>query len=157
MVNRLVSSVVSAAFLLTLGFPQHLFADSVEKAIRTTEIFANAIFAAVGSVTNDVTDDTVEADSSAVSLLVRYNPAVRLLGISDPLGGISSRPGSKLEVKAFADALKGMTTQQIDGNNLFTVVPLPFLDGCEVCHENFADDFNEGDPVGAVSVSVQIE
>ena len=155
MLKRLVSFATVGSFLLTLGLSQNLLADEAE-AMRTTNTLANAALAAVGDITANVTLATVEADSAAVSLLVGSNNAARLLGEFEPLGGNNSKPHGNFEINALADALNGMTTQEVDGNTLRTVVPLTFSPGCGVCHTNYAVEFNVGDVVGAASFKVSI-
>lgn len=86
MLKHSISFVTLTSLLLTLGFSQSLSADQTE-AEETTATLISAVVAAVVDITQNVTNDSVAADSMAVSLLVGNHDSVRLIGELEPLGG----------------------------------------------------------------------
>ncbi len=158
-------------FLRVLGFvacwapmTQVALADSpgddphaVEVAQQATDSLINALLAAVLDVTNRTTPETVVPESQVISLLLaNKKKAYRLLdGTGNPINNKNKAKG-KFEKDALEAAMMGETTQEVVGNKLRTVVPLPYaVANCGTCHE-YEPEFAEGDYVGAISLRVQL-
>lgn len=132
-------------------------ADAVETAQEATDSLISALLAAVVDVTTRTTPETVVPESQVISLLLANSKkAYRLLdGTGDPIRN-RNRPKGKFERDALEAALLGETTQEVKGNKLRTVIPLPFAaENCALCHANYLD-YEVGDIIGAITLRVPL-
>lgn len=153
---------VVMVILLTLGVTKGLRSNSggldEEGAKRATDSLASALLSAVGNITANVTPETFEADSLAVSLLLPgCQDTYRLIdGTGNPLDP-GNVPVDSFEKKALKEALKGKTTQEVENGFLRTVVPLTFSsENCAVCHLNYFE-FELDEIIGAAAFKVPVE
>ena len=166
--NRWPFTFRAKKFLQVLGFAaccipmaQATQADedphAVEVAQQATDSLISAVLAAVLDVTNRTTPETIVPESQVISLLLANSKkAYRLLdGTGDPINKKNKAKG-KFEKDALEAAKMGETTQEVIGNKLRTVIPLPYaVANCGICHD-YDPEFVEGDIVGAVSLRVRL-
>ena len=152
MLKRLKLSVVVTALLLTLGWNHRLFADEEIAA----QALADAIIAGVVSITINVTQNTIDEYSAAVTELIESNN-VRLISIRPEALGNNNKPRGKTEKDLLDMALASeMTEMDYDGNTFTMVIPLDNNDACAICHTDFLAQ-PPGTFIGALSVSRPVD
>lgn len=135
---------------------------SVTKATETTAVLADALVAAVVSLSDaappDAPPEQIEAASDAVSLLLaECQDRFRLIDASgDPLDPANLPQGS-FEIDALADVVNGAgVVQRIVAGELRTVIGLTndMHPNCASCHANYSE-MKPGTVVGAASFRVE--
>ena len=161
---KFTSMFTAALFMAALVFgallPSRALAGPVEEAQATTDALAGAVLAAIGSITAATTDDNITENSEAISLLLpKGKGAYRLLDATgDPLNKLN-KPKGRFEAVALDNARNSVTTQEVKGQYLLTVVPLTLTsenqEACARCHSNY-EYIVVPDIVGAASFRIKL-
>ena len=165
--KNFVSFMVVASLAFALFTPKNLLADDdgVVEAEIQTDLLVEELLSAVTTITEQVTPETAEELSQAVTDFLATQDSYRLIGYEEPLGA-DSGPVDRFERRALRRALRrGRMTQRVVRGELRTVIPLTFSQSdatanCATCHGNYndlVDGPNDIVVVGAATFRVPLE
>ena len=133
------------------------------KAQQTTTVLANALVAAVVSISDATPPGSnpsdVEANSDAVSILVpECQSTYKLIDASGNPLDTGNTPSGRFEADGLSDLVNGAPiVQEVVGGHLRTLVPLTsdMHPNCMSCHTNY-NSLPSGTVVGAAAFKVKL-